>query len=45
MSTHIEYNIKEVKKAIIIMLKAIDYVVIVAINLNNYQEKYDRSKL
>ena len=35
MPTHIEYNIKEVKKAIIIMLKAIDYVETNVISLNN----------
>ena len=40
-----ESNIKEIKKAGDTLLEAIDYVKTLAINLNNFQEIYDRSKL
>ena len=38
----VESNIKKIKKVSDTLLKVIDYVKIVAINLNNYQEKYDK---
>lgn len=44
MLTRTGYNIKEVKRATIIMLKVIDYVKILAININNYQEIYDKGE-
>lgn len=45
MRFQVESNIKEIKKASDTLSEAIDYVKLLAINLNNYQEKYDRSKL
>ena len=45
MLTRVEENIKEIKKGSDTQSRAIDYVKRLVINLNNYQEKYDRSKL
>lgn len=46
MLFQVKYNEKRVKKVIIILLKVIDYVKvkIVVINLNNYQERYDKEE-
>ena len=41
----VESNIKEIKKANDTLLKVIDYVKKNVINLNNFREIYDRSKL
>ena len=41
----VESNIKEIKKTGDTLLEAIDCVKTLAINLNNFQEIYDRSKL
>ena len=45
MLFQVEKNIKKIKKVSDILLKVIDYVKTLAININNFQETYDRSKL
>lgn len=44
MLFQVEENIKEIKKVSDTPLKVIDYVKALAINLNNYQEKYDKEQ-
>ena len=41
----VESNIKKINTVSDTLLEAIDYVEINVINLNNYKEIYDRSKL